>query len=159
MTVQLKCIDELLAGLDAADDLEGAVQQLSRLTGAPRAVAQPWINDAQRRIEIDRRGTAVVVPHRSVQWDGKRWVVFVPAGEAAFAPREVRPGIRDGDMVEIGTFEGRFFIAMALGHIYLGTIGMDAISGTQRLTFGLLEGREELRPERRRQRRVDQAVS
>lgn len=43
----------------AADDLEGAVQQLSRLTGAPRAVAQPWINDAQRRIEIDRRLAAI----------------------------------------------------------------------------------------------------
>ena len=53
------------------------------------------------RIEIDRRGTAVVVPQRSVQWDGRRWVVFVPEGDVAFAPREVRPGIRDGDAVEI----------------------------------------------------------
>ena len=53
------------------------------------------------RIEIDRRGTAVVVPHRSVQWDGSRWVVFVPAGDVAFTAREVRPGIRAGDDVEI----------------------------------------------------------
>ncbi|NBX29348.1 HlyD family efflux transporter periplasmic adaptor subunit [bacterium] len=53
------------------------------------------------RIEIDRRGTAVVVPRSSVQWDGSRWVVFVPAGETAFAARPVEPGVRDGDVVEI----------------------------------------------------------
>lgn len=53
------------------------------------------------RIEIDRRGTAVVVPKRSVQWDGSRWVVFVPDGESAFTAREVRPGIREGDVVEV----------------------------------------------------------
>ncbi len=53
------------------------------------------------RIEIGRRGTAVVVPRRSVQWDGSRWVVFVPDGEAAFMAREVRPGIRQGDVVEL----------------------------------------------------------
>jgi cobalt-zinc-cadmium efflux system membrane fusion protein len=53
------------------------------------------------RIEIDRRGTAIVVPSQSVQWDGSRWVVFVPSGEAAFTAREVRPGIREGNNVEI----------------------------------------------------------
>mgnify|MGYP003339587627 CR=1 FL=1 len=35
------------------------------------------------RIEVDRRGTAIVVPRNSVQWDGSRWVVFVPDGERA----------------------------------------------------------------------------
>ena len=53
------------------------------------------------RIEVDRRGTAVVVPRSSVQWDGSRWVVFVPAGETSFAARPVEPGVRDGDVVEI----------------------------------------------------------
>ena len=53
------------------------------------------------RIEIDRRGTAVVVPRTSVQWDGSRWVVFVPAGEVAFTARPVEPGVRIGDAVEI----------------------------------------------------------
>ena len=53
------------------------------------------------RIEIDRRGTALVVPRSSVQWDGSRWVVFVPAGDAAFAARPVEPGVREGDLVEI----------------------------------------------------------
>ncbi|MGB8854651.1 MAG: efflux RND transporter periplasmic adaptor subunit [Pirellulales bacterium] len=53
------------------------------------------------RIEVDRRGTAVVVPRSSVQWDGSRWVVFVPAGETAFTARAVEPGVRDGDVVEI----------------------------------------------------------
>jgi len=55
------------------------------------------------RIEIDRRGTAVVVPRSSVQWDGSRWVVFVPAGEAAFFARAVEPGVRLGDVVEIAS--------------------------------------------------------
>jgi len=59
------------------------------------------------RIEVDRRGTAIVVPRISVQWDGSRWVVFVPDGEAAFAARPVRPGVQQGDFVEIvGDFAG-----------------------------------------------------
>jgi len=53
------------------------------------------------RIEIGRRATAVVVPRNSVQWDGSRWVVFVPAGEMAFEPRAVEPGVPDGDRLEI----------------------------------------------------------
>ncbi len=53
------------------------------------------------RIEIDRRGTAIVVPRSSVQWDGSRWVVFVPAGDRAFALRPVQPGLHDGDLIEI----------------------------------------------------------
>jgi len=55
------------------------------------------------RIEIDRRGTAVVVPRSSVQWDGSRWVVFVPAGEASFTARPVEPGMRNGELVEIAS--------------------------------------------------------
>ena len=53
------------------------------------------------RIEVARSGTAVVVPSESVQWDGSRWVVFVPAGDAAFETCAVQPGLRDGDCVEI----------------------------------------------------------
>jgi multidrug efflux pump subunit AcrA (membrane-fusion protein) len=53
------------------------------------------------RIEIARRGTAVVVPRSSVQWDGSRWVVFVPTGETAFEPRPVQRGVEDGEFVEI----------------------------------------------------------
>jgi len=53
------------------------------------------------RIEIERRGTAMVVPKQSVQWDGSRWVVFVPAGEATFVARPVQPGVQDGEYVEI----------------------------------------------------------
>jgi cobalt-zinc-cadmium efflux system membrane fusion protein len=59
------------------------------------------------RIEIDRRGTAIVVPRESVQWDGTRWVVFVPAGETAFESRPVQPGLQDGNAIEIlGDFAG-----------------------------------------------------
>jgi len=58
-------------------------------------------------IELDRRGTALVVPRRSVQWDGSRWVVFVPAGAQAFAARPVHPGVQQGEDVEIvGDFAG-----------------------------------------------------
>ena len=53
------------------------------------------------RIEVDRRGTAIVVPRSSVQWDGSRWVVFVPTGEATFAARPVSPGVQQGDSIEI----------------------------------------------------------
>ena len=53
------------------------------------------------RIEVDRRGTAIVVPRSSVQWDGSRWVVFVPVGEATFAARPVRLGFQQGDSIEI----------------------------------------------------------
>jgi cobalt-zinc-cadmium efflux system membrane fusion protein len=59
------------------------------------------------RIEVDRRGTAIVVPRSSVQWDGSRWVVFVPAGDGAFAARPVSPGVQQGDSIEIvGDFAG-----------------------------------------------------
>ena len=59
------------------------------------------------RIEVDRRGTAIVVPKSSVQWDGSRWVVFVPEGERSFTARPVRPGVQQGDSVEIvGEFAG-----------------------------------------------------
>ncbi|MGE0829031.1 MAG: COG4223 family protein [Hyphomonadaceae bacterium] len=43
----------------AADDLAGAVQQLSRLSGAPARVAQPWLAQARRRLEIDTRLAAI----------------------------------------------------------------------------------------------------
>ncbi|MFM8707267.1 MAG: hypothetical protein ACKOHK_04065 [Planctomycetia bacterium] len=59
------------------------------------------------RIEVDRRGTAIVVPKSSVQWDGSRWVVFVPEGERSFTARPVNPGVQQGDSVEIvGDFAG-----------------------------------------------------
>ncbi len=43
----------------AADDLAGAIEELNRLSGAPKRVAQPWLNDAQRRLEIDQRIAAI----------------------------------------------------------------------------------------------------
>lgn len=43
----------------AADRLDRAIEELNRLSGAPKRVAQPWINDAQRRLEIDRRLAAI----------------------------------------------------------------------------------------------------
>lgn len=59
------------------------------------------------RIEVARVGTALVVPKQSVQWDGARWVVFVPVGEASFAAQPVRPGLQEGDDIEIrGDFPG-----------------------------------------------------
>ena len=43
----------------AADDLAGAIQEINRLSGPARRVAQPWLNDAQRRLEIDTRLAAI----------------------------------------------------------------------------------------------------
>lgn len=43
----------------AADDLAGAIQEINRLSGPARQVAQPWLNDAQRRLEIDTRLAAI----------------------------------------------------------------------------------------------------
>jgi hypothetical protein len=43
----------------AADDLAGAVQELSRLSGAPARVASPWLAQARRRLEIDTRLAAI----------------------------------------------------------------------------------------------------
>lgn len=43
----------------ANDNLAGAVQELSRLNGPSRRVAEPWINDATRRLEIDARMVAI----------------------------------------------------------------------------------------------------
>lgn len=55
------------------------------------------------RIEVSRLGNAVVVPQQSVQWDGSRWVIFEPAGDAAFRPRPVQPGLRDGGVVQVAS--------------------------------------------------------
>lgn len=43
----------------AADDLAGAIQEVNRLSGASKQVAQRWLTDAQRRLEIDRRLAAI----------------------------------------------------------------------------------------------------
>ncbi len=43
----------------AADRLDEAVEELNRLPAAPKRVAQSWINDAGRRIEIDQRIAAI----------------------------------------------------------------------------------------------------
>lgn len=51
-------VERAHARLDA-DDLEGAIEQLNTLTGAPRGVVDPWLNDARRRLEIDQRMAAV----------------------------------------------------------------------------------------------------
>jgi hypothetical protein len=43
----------------AADRLDAAIQELNRLPDAPKRAAQTWINDAQRRLEIDTRLAAI----------------------------------------------------------------------------------------------------
>jgi len=52
-------------------------------------------------IELKRHEDALVVPRDSVQWDGRQWVVFVPAGDLVFEPRAVSLGLAEGDQVEI----------------------------------------------------------
>jgi hypothetical protein len=43
----------------AASDLAGAIQELNRLSGPAKQVAQRWLTDAQRRLEIDQRLAAI----------------------------------------------------------------------------------------------------
>jgi hypothetical protein len=43
----------------AADDLAGAIQELSRLSGPAAQVAAPWLRDARKRLEIDTRLAAI----------------------------------------------------------------------------------------------------
>lgn len=43
----------------AADDLQGAIEQVSRLSGAGAQVAAPWLRNARRRNEIDARFVAI----------------------------------------------------------------------------------------------------
>jgi hypothetical protein len=43
----------------AGNRLREAIQELNRLPEAPKRVAQPWINDATRRLEIDERIVAI----------------------------------------------------------------------------------------------------
>ncbi len=43
----------------AEDNLQGALQQLNRLPAAPKRIAQPWIDDATRRLEIDTHMAAI----------------------------------------------------------------------------------------------------
>ena len=83
-------------------------------------------------IEVERQDTAMVVPAASVQWDGARWVVFVPAGEAAFAPLPVTPGLRQGDRVAIsGEFAvGQPTHVVAQGsHLLKSKILLDRLEG------------------------------
>lgn len=93
---------------EATRTLQVRAEVANRAESAPDTDAEPSHSlrantYGSGRIEIDRRGTAVVVPRSSVQWDGSRWVVFVPSGETAFAARPVKPGVRDGDVVEIAS--------------------------------------------------------
>lgn len=43
----------------ASDQLDVAIRELNRLPDAPKRVAQPWIDDASRRLEIDTRIAAI----------------------------------------------------------------------------------------------------
>jgi hypothetical protein len=52
-------IVERAEGFLAADRLADAIQELNRLPATSKRVAQPWINDAQRRLEIDQRIAAI----------------------------------------------------------------------------------------------------
>jgi len=53
------------------------------------------------RVLICEEPKALVVPSESVQSDNGAHFVFVRTSEKSFAARPVRPGIRDGDLVEV----------------------------------------------------------
>ena len=84
---------EVRAELVNPGPLPAAADVAAGLTAAPLRAN----TFGKGRIELERRGTAMVVPRRSVQWDGSRWVVFVPTGRQAFAARPVQPGVQQGE--------------------------------------------------------------
>ena len=93
-------VNEETRTLEVRAEVANRTEPATSTGGAPRHALRAH-TFGSGRIEVDRRGTAIVVPRSSVQWDGSRWVVFVPAGDAAFASRPVEPGERTGDLVEV----------------------------------------------------------
>lgn len=53
------------------------------------------------RIRVSDVATATVVPRDSVQWDGRRWVVFAQVDDRTFEAKPVEVGIAVDDSVEI----------------------------------------------------------
>jgi len=53
------------------------------------------------RIRVREVPRAAVVPKDSVQWEGRRWVVFAQVDETTFEARPVELGILLRDVVEI----------------------------------------------------------
>ena len=96
-------------GTDSPTEVDEATRTLQVRTVVDNIQTLPAATQAGLRahtfgsgkIEIDRRGTAIVVPSQSVQWDGSRWVVFIPSGDVSFTACEVQPGVREGNVVEI----------------------------------------------------------
>jgi cobalt-zinc-cadmium efflux system membrane fusion protein len=54
------------------------------------------------RILLRERPRAVVVPAEAVQADGSTSLVFVSVSETVFEARPVQPGLREGNLVEVG---------------------------------------------------------
>jgi cobalt-zinc-cadmium efflux system membrane fusion protein len=53
------------------------------------------------RIRVRQVPHATVVPSDAVQWEGKRWIVFVPVDETTFEARPVDLGISRRNVVEV----------------------------------------------------------
>jgi len=53
------------------------------------------------RILIREHSGALVVPSEAVQSEGSIHLVFVRLSETSFHAREVRPGLREGDLLEV----------------------------------------------------------
>jgi Cu(I)/Ag(I) efflux system membrane fusion protein len=56
---------------------------------------------AEVTMDVANRKAGVTVPHSAVIDSGQRQIVFVQKDEGRFEPREVKPGARDADYVEL----------------------------------------------------------
>jgi cobalt-zinc-cadmium efflux system membrane fusion protein len=53
------------------------------------------------RIVVGEQPQALVVPSEALQSDGSQYLVFVKESATTFAGRRVRPGLRQGNWVEV----------------------------------------------------------
>jgi cobalt-zinc-cadmium efflux system membrane fusion protein len=81
------------------------------------------------RIVVAERSGAVVVPAEAVQSDGQDSLVFVRVSPTAFEARAVRPGLRQGGLVEVsGVREGEEVVTTG-GHLLKSELQKDRIAG------------------------------
>jgi cobalt-zinc-cadmium efflux system membrane fusion protein len=97
--------------------ISSEVDEKTRTVSVRAEVENPMIPESQLRGQERRRllanafGTgrirvrqvphATVIPNECVQWEGGRWVVFVPTDETTFEARPVELGISRRNVVEV----------------------------------------------------------
>src|SRR5262249_58730855 len=80
------------------------------------------------RIVVAERPGAVVVPVESVQSDGNASLVFVRVSPTAFEVRTVRPGLREGNLVEVSRVREGEEVVTTASHLLKSELQKDRIA-------------------------------